>query len=227
MTSATDTTPPRRRAPASPEAPTAPMSARPRGNGGRRGRGDGPWRAVRAAVTERLGYKAAAVFFSAVLWLVVSGEETGEQIIPVRLSTSVDSSLELVGPRPALRALVVGRARDLWKLADRPLVVRRVFTADTPDSVRVELRAGDIDVPSGPTSAVVRDVQPRVVTLYFAPTDAERARRAAAAAESATPAGGGAAAGTPSISRLHAGAARGADSASAAAARRGVAPARP
>ncbi|MFL5578687.1 MAG: hypothetical protein ACJ79S_22255, partial [Gemmatimonadaceae bacterium] len=173
-----------------PEAPTAPMPPRPRG-GRARGTDARPWRRLRAALTERLGYKAAAIFFSVVLWLVVSGEETAEQMIPVRLSTNVDSALVLVGPQPALRALVVGRARDLWKLGDGPLVVRRVFTGDTPDSVRVELRPGDIDLPSGATSAVVRDVQPRAITLRFEPTDAERSRRASAArvaaeAESAT-----------------------------------------
>ena len=132
-----------------------------------------------AAFTERLPYKAAALFFSLVLWLVVSAEETAEELVPVRLAASTDSSIVVVGRPPVMRALVVGKARDLMKIGDRPLVLRRVFTAETPESVRVELRPGDIDLPSG-TSVVVRDVQPRAFTLRFAPSAAERRRRSLA-----------------------------------------------
>ena len=39
----------------------------------------------RAALTERLGYKAAALFFALVLWFVVSAEEPSEELVPVRL----------------------------------------------------------------------------------------------------------------------------------------------
>jgi len=142
---------------------------------------DGLWRALVAALTERLPYKAAALFFSFVLWLVVSAEETAEEVVPVRLAANLDSSIAIVGRPPAMRALVVGRARDLMKIGNGPLVVRRVFAAETPDSLLVELRPGDVDLPAG-TSAVVRDVQPRTFTLRFAPSAREARRRRAAAA---------------------------------------------
>jgi hypothetical protein len=142
-----------------------------------RSRSSGLWRSVTAALTERLPYKAAALFFSLVLWLVVSAEETAEDTVPVRLAASMDSSITVVGRPPEMRALVVGRARDLMKISGRPLVLRRVFTSETPESVRVELRPGDIDLPSG-TSVVVRDVQPRAFTLHFAPSAVAARRRA-------------------------------------------------
>ena len=72
---------------------------------------DGLGATIVAAFTERLPYKAAALFFSVVLWLVVSAGETAEQVVPVRLAANVDPSIGLVGPAPVARALVVGRAR--------------------------------------------------------------------------------------------------------------------
>lgn len=140
----------------------------------------GLWASLVAACTEHLPYKAAALFFSVVLWLVVSAEETAEELVPVRLAASMDSSIAVVGRPPVMRALVVGKGRDLMKIGDGPLVLRRVFTAETPESVRVELRPADIDLPSN-SSVVVRDVQPRAFTLRFAPSPREARRRRALA----------------------------------------------
>jgi hypothetical protein len=120
------------------------------------------------ALTERLPYKAAALFFAVTLWFVVASAETAERIVPVRISPRLDSGVVLVGEPPVARALVVGRARDLVKLGDAALVVRRVVTAETPDSVSFELRPSDVDLPAR-TTAVVRDVLPHVVTLHLAP----------------------------------------------------------
>jgi hypothetical protein len=121
---------------------------------------------LRAAFTERLGYKAAALFFAAVLWLVVSAEEPSEELVPVRLETAHDSARVLVAGRPVIRALVAGRARDLIKLYDTPPVVRKVITADAPDSVAVELTPDNVYVPPD-VEAIVRDVQPRNFLLVF------------------------------------------------------------
>jgi hypothetical protein len=96
-------------------------------------------RFLKAALTERLGYKAAALFFAIVLWLVVSAEEPSEQVVPVRLEASFDTGRTLTSARPEIRALVAGRARDLIKLYDQPPVVRRMVTDDAPDSVAVDL----------------------------------------------------------------------------------------
>ena len=104
-------------------------------------------RRLKGALTERLGYKAAALFFALVLWFVVSAEEPSEQLIPVRLDASYDSGRILTGPRPVIRALVAGRARDLIKLYHTPPVVRRMVTDDAPDSVAMDLRPLDVYIP--------------------------------------------------------------------------------
>ena len=130
-------------------------------------RGGGSWaRRVRAAATERLAYKGSALFFALVLWIVVRAEEPSEELVPVRLEASFDSMRTLTGARPAIRALVVGRARDLIKLYDTPPVVRRGVAGEAPDSVRLELRPADVFLPAG-VEAVVRDIQPRAVWLTF------------------------------------------------------------
>jgi hypothetical protein len=123
-------------------------------------------RTLRAALTERLGYKAAALFFAVVLWLVVSAEEPSEELVPVRLEAAFDSGRVMTSQRPVIRALVAGRARDLIKLYDTPPVVRRIITDDAPDSVGVDLRPTDVYLPPD-VDAIVRDVQPRSVVLVF------------------------------------------------------------
>jgi hypothetical protein len=128
---------------------------------------------LKAALTERLGYKAAALFFAVVLWLVVSAEEPSEELVPVRLEASFDSARILTGARPVIRALVAGRARDLIKLYDTPPVVRRVVTDDAPDSVAVDLRPVDVYIPPD-VDAIVRDVQPRSLVLVFDVTMSRR-----------------------------------------------------
>ena len=130
-------------------------------------------RRLKGALTERLGYKAAALFFALVLWFVVSAEEPSEQLIPVRLDASYDSGRILTGPRPLIRALVAGRARDLIKLYHTPPVVRRMVTDDAPDSVAMDLRPLDVYIPPD-IDAVVRDVQPRSLVLVFDVTTSRR-----------------------------------------------------
>ncbi|HEX5074514.1 MAG TPA: hypothetical protein VFW03_14955 [Gemmatimonadaceae bacterium] len=121
---------------------------------------------LKAALMERLGYKAAALFFAVVLWLVVSAEEPSEEVVPVRLEASFDTTRVLTSTRPELRALVAGRARDLIKLYEKPPVVRRAVTDDAPDSVAVDLKPADVYIPPD-VDAVVRDIQPRTLVLVF------------------------------------------------------------
>jgi len=128
---------------------------------------------LKAALTERLGYKAAALFFAVVLWLVVSAEEPSEEVVPVRLEASFDTARVLTSTRPELRALVAGRARDLIKLYENPPVVRRVVTDDAPDSVAVDIRPADVYIPPD-VDAVVRDIQPRTMVLVFDVTSTRR-----------------------------------------------------
>jgi len=128
---------------------------------------------LRAALTERLGYKAAALFFAVVLWFVVSAEEPSVQLIPVQLDASFDSTRVLMGGGQEIRALVAGRARDLLKLYHTPPVVRRIVTDDAPDSVAINLSPGDVYIPPD-IDVVVRDVQPRTLVLVFDVTTSRR-----------------------------------------------------
>jgi hypothetical protein len=130
-------------------------------------------RFLKAALTERLGYKGAALFFAVVLWLVVSAEEPSEEVVPVQLEASFDSARVLTSTRPELRALVAGRARDLIKLYEKPPVVRRAVTDDAPDSVAMDLRPADVYIPPD-VDAVVRDIQPRTLVLVFDVTSTRR-----------------------------------------------------
>lgn len=126
-------------------------------------------RRILAAVTERLQLKAAALFFALVLWFVVSATEPSEQLVPVRFNPLLDSSLTLVESPPQVQALVIGRTRELLKLYAAPPTLRRLVDADVPDTVTIELRPTDVDLPAG-VQAIVRDVQPRSITLRFATT---------------------------------------------------------
>ena len=142
---------------------------------GRSLRPGGMRRQVRRAFTERLGYKAAAIFFSIMVWVISREDETTEELLPVRFAARVDSSVTLES-LPPVRALVVGRGRELLKLHTTLPVVRRSFGAGTADSVRLELRASDVELPGG-VDAMVREVHPRSLVLRFRQTDGPRQAR--------------------------------------------------
>jgi hypothetical protein len=125
------------------------------------------WQAtLRGAIAERLPLKAAALFFALVLWMVVSAEEPTDEVIPIRFAPVVDSGMVIVGPLPTVRALVLGRGRELLKLYNAsPVIVRRVRSG-VSETVSLELGPADVDLPAG-VNAVVRDVRPRNVTLQL------------------------------------------------------------
>ncbi|MGH7719107.1 MAG: hypothetical protein ACREON_09725 [Gemmatimonadaceae bacterium] len=125
---------------------------------------------VWSAITNRLPLKLAAIFFSLVLWLVVSAEEPTEEVVPVRVLLALDSQVTMRGPTPQARALVVGRGRELLKLYASPPVVRRAIGADVSETLTMELRPADVDIPPG-VDARVRDVQPRTLVLRFDVTE--------------------------------------------------------
>lgn len=122
-----------------------------------------------ALVTERLPFKAGALFFALVLWLIVSAEEPTQQVVPVTFQPLPDTMITFATAPPDVRALVIGRARDLLQLYSTPPVIRRLVRADVGDTVTIELRPEDVDLPPD-IDAIVRDVQPRQVTLRFSAT---------------------------------------------------------
>ena len=126
-------------------------------------------RRITAAFTERLALKASAVLVAVVLWFVVAAREPMEEVASVRFAPQLDSALVLRDPPPMIRALVIGRANEILKLSNTPLVIRRSITSDAPDTLVLALRTSDVEVPEG-VEVIVRDVQPRALTLRFEST---------------------------------------------------------
>lgn len=142
--------------------------------------------ALRSAFVERLALKAAAIFFALVLWMVVSAEEPTDEVIPIRFAPVVDSGVVIVGPLPTVRALVLGRGRELLKLYTAAPVIVRHIQGNRAETVSLELGPADVDLPAG-VNAVVRDVRPRHVTLRLRRIEPEATPADSAIADS-TPA---------------------------------------
>jgi len=123
-------------------------------------------RRLRAAFSVHLGLKATAVFIAVVLWFVINAKEPQLQLVPVRFTPVLDSSLVLRDPVPPLQAIVAGSPKELIKLTSNVPRIHRQITADSPDTLVIDLRPDDVTLPDG-VDAVVRDVQPRSVTLRF------------------------------------------------------------
>jgi YbbR domain-containing protein len=127
-------------------------------------------RRVVAALTDRLVLKATAIFLAIVLWFVVNAKEPQVELVGVRFTPSLlDSSLVLREPLPLIQAIVAGSPKQLIQLSSNPPVIHRQITANSPDTVVLDLRPEDVILPDG-VGAVVRDVQPRSLTLRFEPT---------------------------------------------------------
>jgi hypothetical protein len=117
-----------------------------------------PWQVVTRA--------AAALLLAGVLWLIVGGEETTATWVPVRVALTIDSAVTVSEAVAPVRAFVVGSRRDLFRLRQSPPVLHRAITDDAPDSVRIEVREQDLDMPPG-TQARVTDLSPRLLTIHM------------------------------------------------------------
>ena len=127
-------------------------------------------RRLTAALTDRLMLKAIAVFLAIVLWFVVNAKEPQIELVGVRFTPSLlDSSLVLRDPLPQIQAIVAGSPKQLIQLSSNPPVIHRQITADSPDTLVLDLRPEDVVLPEG-VDAVVRDVQPRSLMLRFEST---------------------------------------------------------
>jgi hypothetical protein len=121
---------------------------------------------LRATFTERLELKVTAIVLAIVLWFMLSARETAEEIVGVRFAPQLDSSLALREPPRAVSALVIGRRGELMKLVANAPVIRRPIDDEVPDTLSLDLRPSDVELPPN-VDARVRDVQPRRLTLYF------------------------------------------------------------
>jgi YbbR domain-containing protein len=144
-----------------------------------------------SAFTERLPLKFTAIFLSIVLWFVVNAKEPQIELVGVQFQpVLLDSSLVLRDAPPQFQALIAGSPKELIKLSSTPPVIRRQVSSDAPDTLVVDLRPEDVVLPEG-VDAVVRDVQPRSVTLRFEPTWTRRVPVVPAAIEIAAAPGAG------------------------------------
>lgn len=123
-------------------------------------------RRITSAFTRNLPLKASAVFVAVVLWIVVGAREPIEEVTSVVFAPQLDTAMVVRDPQPVIRALVIGRASEILKLANTPLTIRRPIANDAPDTLVVPLRTTDIVVPDG-VEVIVRDVQPHSLTLRF------------------------------------------------------------
>ncbi len=119
--------------------------------------------------TDRLPLKGAAVLLAIVLWFVVNNKEPQVELVPVRFTPVLDSSLALRDPLPQVQALVVGSPTELIKLTANEPTIRRQITSDAPDTVVIDLRPDDVTLPEG-VDAVVREIRPQSLTLRFETT---------------------------------------------------------
>jgi YbbR domain-containing protein len=126
------------------------------------------WR-VTAAFTERLGLKITAVFIAVVMWFVVNAKEPQIDLVPVRFTPVLDSSLVMRDQVPQISAIVAGSPKELIKLRSNLPVIRRSISSGAPDTLVIDLRPEDVTLPDG-VEAVVREIEPRSVTLRFEST---------------------------------------------------------
>ena len=96
--------------------------------------------------------------------------------MPVRVALTLDTAITLLEPPPVVRAFVVGRRRDLFKLVASPLTLQRAVTQNDRDSVSIELREQDLTVPPG-SDIAVRDLDPRLLTFRLRRKDGEPVHR--------------------------------------------------
>jgi hypothetical protein len=124
---------------------------------------------VAAVFSEHLGLKVTAVFIAVVMWFVVNAKEPQMELVPVRFAPVLDSSLVMRDQVPSIQAIVAGSPKELIKLNSNLPVIRRSISSGTPDTLVLDLRPQDVILPDG-VDAVVRDVEPRSVTLRFEST---------------------------------------------------------
>jgi YbbR domain-containing protein len=126
-------------------------------------------RRLTEAFSERLALKGTALLLAVVLWFIVTAKEPNQDLVEVQFAPQLDSSLVLKDPPPPIHALVVGTPQELLKLFAHPLVIRRQISANSPDTVVVDLSTSDVELPPG-VDAIVRGIEPHSVTLRFEST---------------------------------------------------------
>lgn len=124
-------------------------------------------RRLLAAALNQLPLKLAALFFTIVLWMVVSAQEPTSEWWPARITLSTDSAVSLRDTVPAIHVSVVGPAQELLKLRLSEPVIHLTVGEDVPDSLTIPLTASQVVLPSW-VNAHVSEIEPSSITLHFA-----------------------------------------------------------
>jgi YbbR domain-containing protein len=113
----------------------------------------------------RFGLKIVSIVLAALLWLVVSGEQTVDRALRIPLEFTLPSQLELVGDPPtAVDVRVRGSSGTLSRIAPGELVAVLDVRSAKAGQRLFHLTAAEVRAPFG---VEVRQVTPSSVSLVF------------------------------------------------------------
>lgn len=113
----------------------------------------------------RLGLKVVSIVLAALLWLVVSGEQTVDRALRIPLEFTLPSQLELVGDPPtAVDVRVRGSSGTLSRIAPGELVAVLDVRSAKAGQRLFHLTSAEVRAPFG---VEVRQVTPSSVSLVF------------------------------------------------------------
>lgn len=124
---------------------------------------------VALPIFRRFGLKLVSVIFAALLWLVVSGEQTVERALRIPLEfTNLPSQLELVGDPPTVVDVRVrGSSGTLSRIAAGELVAVLDVRSAKPGQRLFHLTSAEVRAPFG---VEVVQVTPSNVSMLFEPS---------------------------------------------------------
>jgi YbbR domain-containing protein len=119
-----------------------------------------------------LALKVVSVVLAALLWLIVSGEQTVERVLRIPLEfTNIPAQLELVGEPPTVVDVRVrGSSGALGRLAAGDLAAVLDVRTPRPGQRLYHLTGDEVRAPFG---VDVVQVAPSSITLFFEPSQAK------------------------------------------------------
>lgn len=120
-------------------------------------------------ITDHWGYKLAALFLVAILWINVTADERQPTGVRTVLEIEVlDSAWVLVGSPPAVRTTFQGPNREMLTMISEPPVIRQVIDTVTSPNLRLSLSADQVDYDRS-LSVRPLSVDPATIELVFEP----------------------------------------------------------
>jgi hypothetical protein len=121
---------------------------------------------------QNLALKVVSVVLAALLWLIVSGEQTVERVLRIPLEyTNIPAQLELVGdPLTVVDVRVRGSSGALGRLSSGELAAVLDVRSPRPGQRLYHLTGGDVRAPFG---VDVVQVTPSSIALFFEQSSAK------------------------------------------------------